>query len=96
MLFSHLHIEPLLQAVTISSDLLSRIMAGVQTLGVIGIGYVARTLRANEKRSLRLQNIVIGDDGKNGLRSRVATLEKKKDEHEISIAEIRTELRLTA
>jgi hypothetical protein len=66
----------------IPPEWLGHLAGAAQSLIVLGVGYVARTAFSLNKRTERLERILTGEDGTNGLRSTVNAIKATVDEHD--------------
>jgi hypothetical protein len=76
----------------ISPEWTAHLAGAAQSLIVLGVGYLVRTAFSLNKRTERLERILTGEDGTNGLRSTVNAIKATVDDHQLKHARLSTEL----
>ena len=73
-------------------DLWSQAFAAVQIVVFAGVSYTARKMYTLDQRVQRVEVILTGADGDNGIKSEVNALERASTQHDRQLVRIETQL----
>ena len=75
-------------------DLWSQAFAAVQIVVFAGVSYTARKMYTLDERVKRVENILTGPDGDNGMRSEVGELKKARERQDRLLVRIEERLNI--